>query len=103
MSVTKWKGLVYAMSAGLCASLASVFGKMAVNSTHIQGLMEYFPLVISPEVITNFLRLVSFALIFACNALMWNFFAKSLDCTNSIQAVVVNTATNFFVTVCTLQ
>jgi len=37
-------------------------------------------------------------MIFACNALMWNLFVKSMDCTTSVHAVVVNNAANFFLT-----
>uniref|UniRef100_A0A6B2LQP9 Uncharacterized protein n=1 Tax=Arcella intermedia TaxID=1963864 RepID=A0A6B2LQP9_9EUKA len=72
------------------ACLAGVFGKIAFSDylTH-HSLSQNSLLAI---------RLLSFILVFLCNALMMNFFAKSMNLTNSIHAVVVNSSTNFFLT-----
>ena len=49
--------------------------------------------------LTYVLRAISFGLIFLSNAFMWNFFVKSMNYASSIEAVVVNSTTNFFLSV----
>jgi hypothetical protein len=45
-------------------------------------------------------RIFCFGMVVACNSILWNFLAKSMDLSSSVDAVVINNAFNFFFTVC---
>lgn len=94
------------MIAGLSAALSSVFGKLAFDSSIIpiwlsklvpwmvDGLQEY-----QQESLVLALRGVCFLMIFLTNVIMINLFVKSMNLSTASEAVVVNTACNFFFTV----
>jgi drug/metabolite transporter (DMT)-like permease len=94
------KGFKYSSGAGFCASLASVFGKLAMNETFLHAWLHH-TLNLDGALLTavkTSLRLVFFVAIFLANAVMWNLFVKSMNYFGSVNAVVVNTACNFFFT-----
>ena len=94
------------MIAGLSASLSSVFGKLAMDA-HIMPLWlnTLAPWLQKSLAETQFeylvlaLRGVSFVMIFLSNVIMINLFVKSMNLGTTSEAVVVNTASNFFFTV----
>lgn len=45
-------------------------------------------------------RVFCVGMVVACNSILWNFLAKSMDLSSSVDAVVINNAFNFFFTVC---
>ncbi|KAL6061158.1 hypothetical protein QOT17_013075 [Balamuthia mandrillaris] len=117
-------GLLFAALAGSCAAMASVFGKLAMDSSIAQNtwlplagwslttlnttssfslddnailfsVLDHSISLLDGVVIT--LRLLCFGLFFLSNLLMWNMFVKSLNNTSSsLVPTVINTATNFF-------
>jgi hypothetical protein len=93
--------------AGLSAALSSVFGKLAFDGHIIPGwLQTLLPWVLSSlssthqEYLVLVLRGISFVMIFLTNVIMINLFVKSMNMSTTSEAVVVNTACNFFFTVC---
>lgn len=44
-------------------------------------------------------RIFCIGMVVACNSILWNFLAKSMDLSSSVDAVVINNAFNFFFTV----
>ncbi|XP_070574659.1 transmembrane protein 42-like [Ptychodera flava] len=99
-------GFSLAVSAGLCAAMASVCAKLAMASDAVAQLciaskLKYDILdIVIPdcESIALYLRFLCFAMIFLFNAMMWTLFVKSLrKCSSSLEATLINTATNFFV------
>ncbi|KAL6072609.1 hypothetical protein QOT17_005430 [Balamuthia mandrillaris] len=118
-------GLLFAALAGSCAAMASVFGKLAMDSSIAQttwrplagwsltnlntttssfslddNAILFSVLDHSISLLDGFviaLRLLCFGLFFLSNLLMWNMFVKSLNNTSSsLVPTVINTATNFF-------
>ncbi|CAG8463329.1 7200_t:CDS:2 [Ambispora leptoticha] len=97
---------------GSFAALASVFAKLFTD-TRTKFFAEY----LCGSTLKEFLilgctkdddseigiiypiRMLCFALIFLCNALMWTFFTKALNASSSsVQVTVVNSAMNFCMT-----
>jgi hypothetical protein len=83
-----------------------VFGKLAMDS-HI---MRLWVVTIAPwlqhtlptsqfDLLIFALRGVSFVMIFLTNIIMINLFVRSMNLSTTTEAVVVNTASNFFFTV----
>ncbi|XP_077982116.1 uncharacterized protein LOC144437132 [Glandiceps talaboti] len=98
-------GFSLALSAGLCAALASTCAKLAMASQAVAQLcqstkqnyntLEY--IIPNCEGIALYLRMTCFAMIFIFNAVMWTLFVKSLrKCSSSVEATIINTAANFF-------
>ncbi|CAH1155634.1 unnamed protein product [Phaedon cochleariae] len=72
----------YAIYSGVCASSASIFGK-------ISGL---------PIFEGNFtFRIPFFICMLVCNGGVWTFFVKALQLTNSLSATVISSATNYVI------
>ncbi|CAN8024991.1 unnamed protein product [Ixodes persulcatus] len=105
------KGMTFSLLSGLLAALASLCGKFSMTGGETAYLCEIslrafggfflihvFYLVLL-QVITG-IRVIFFALMIACNAVMWTIFTKALRlCTTTLEATVTNTASNFFFTV----
>jgi hypothetical protein len=114
-------GVWYSLGAGFCAAMASVFGKLAMNAEAAHILAAHY---LSEEIaekvkrtlpieyyrIQHFIncnciqigltvRVICFGCIFLSNAIMFNLFAKAMDLLGTVQALVINTATNFFTSV----
>eukprot|EP00123_Amoebidium_parasiticum_P003626 comp14918_c0_seq1/m.11476 comp14918_c0_seq1/g.11476 ORF comp14918_c0_seq1/g.11476 comp14918_c0_seq1/m.11476 type:complete len:151 (-) comp14918_c0_seq1:402-854(-) len=103
------EGLVLALSAGLCAALASVAGKMSFDDHYLHNMFSYvMGMMLEADVrddkqilhwVTRIGRVCSFGLMFGFNALMWTLFTKSLSkCSSTLEATVTNSAANFFFT-----
>jgi len=89
------------MTAGLFAALASVFGKLALDPSFLENWLS----LIFPNDPASYFSLVLYTFkifcmcgIVASNAVLWNFLAKSMDISTSVDAVVINNAFNFFFT-----
>eukprot|EP01102_Stenamoeba_stenopodia_P005944 TRINITY_DN16655_c0_g1_i1.p2 TRINITY_DN16655_c0_g1~~TRINITY_DN16655_c0_g1_i1.p2 ORF type:complete len:157 (-),score=38.76 TRINITY_DN16655_c0_g1_i1:50-520(-) len=104
-------GTGYAVLAGTNAALASVFGKLAFDSTLVRGVLHryvseqspveiyFFPhTTISLEILEYGLRALCFACLLISNAVMMNAFVKSMALTSSINATMINSSFNYFVT-----
>ncbi|XP_002739189.1 uncharacterized protein LOC100369684 [Saccoglossus kowalevskii] len=98
-------GFSLALSAGICAALASTCAKLAMHSGAVAELCyivkrkhDTLQLVIPDcDSIALSMRIISFCMVFIFNAVMWTLFVKSLrKCTSSLEATVINTASNFF-------
>ncbi|KAJ7322595.1 hypothetical protein JRQ81_018882 [Phrynocephalus forsythii] len=94
-------GLAYASGAGLLGALASCSAKMALGAGYLR---EGCVAVLSGEDtatdacawLSMVLRAACGALMLACNAIMWTFFAKALRySSSSAAATVTSTAANF--------
>ncbi|XP_017776694.1 PREDICTED: transmembrane protein 42 [Nicrophorus vespilloides] len=71
----------FAIVSGICASAASMFGKLS-------GLPTF------QDVIA--VRILFFSLMLACNAAVWTFYVKALQASNSsLSATVTSAATNY--------
>jgi len=97
--------IVYGIQAGIFASLASIFGKLALNESEIVStcIEASNYLTLNSEVLcyklSPLLRVISTVLIFTCNSLMWLFYTKSLSTSSTTAAAVaINTAANFLFT-----
>lgn len=103
-----YAGIAFAATAGLLAALASVAGKIATDSrvvptiaAHIEPLVALIstsPTIVGYSIVDvtqTAIRAISFALIFAFNAVMMNVFVKAMNFSSSVTAVVINTASNF--------
>ncbi|XP_021339923.1 transmembrane protein 42-like isoform X2 [Mizuhopecten yessoensis] len=92
------EGNLMALLAGTMAALGSVFAKLAFNGDIIlQGCEVVVDITVCGKVMW-YLQGLCFGLIFVSNALMWTCFTKSLQlCPSSLEATVINTATNFIV------
>jgi drug/metabolite transporter (DMT)-like permease len=101
-------GYGYSALAGICAALASVFGKLAFDSQVIlttissSSVDSFLSSSLSPngvtlEKLSYVLRALSFGLVIGTNALMMNFFVKSMSLTSSINATMINSSVNFFI------
>lgn len=89
-------GFLLAILAGIMAALGSVFAKLAFNDIILQHGCEVFVHVSLCGKLKLYMQIVCFGLIFVCNILMWTCFTKSLQlCSSSLEATVINTATNF--------
>uniref|UniRef100_A0A7S4IVB8 Uncharacterized protein n=1 Tax=Vannella robusta TaxID=1487602 RepID=A0A7S4IVB8_9EUKA len=65
---------------------------------------QYFPSLVQYHTEINAIaRIVSFLMIFVCNAMQINFSAKCLDQSSSVVAVVTITGLNFFFSVCAIR
>ncbi|XP_030045921.1 transmembrane protein 42 isoform X2 [Microcaecilia unicolor] len=93
-------GTAYSVLAGLLGALASCAAKLAVTADYLRevcrsAIGDWF----EADIYAWFhvlLRLGCGALVFACNAVMWTFFAKALRCSSSSAvATVTTTASNF--------
>lgn len=107
VSESTMKGMTFSLLSGLLAALASLCGKFSMAGGETAYLCEivsshwlskisshYF----CENVITG-IRVIFFALMIACNAVMWTIFTKALRlCTTTLEATVINTASNFFFT-----
>jgi len=91
-------GVTYAILAGASAASASVFGKLAMDSSVIHGFVQSIPNdnLFPIEQVEYVLRAICFAMIFAANAFMWNFFVKSMNLSSSLNATVINSSLNYF-------
>jgi len=91
-------GFVYAVLAGSTAAMASVFGKLAMDSSHLSGLVRIlFPSGESSDSIVRILQGCCIGMIILCNMGMWSLFVRALDrLPSSLIATAVNTAVNFF-------
>ena len=104
-------GVLLAVIAGLCASLASVFAKLAMASdsttTLCVQLTEYSRDILPPleenltstfldcDQVVLYMRIICFGMIFLCNALMWTIYVKALQkCSSTVEATLINTASN---------
>jgi len=99
-------GVYLSVVAGLSAALSSVFGKIAFDSSIIPHWLNLLaPWILNgstghhPEYLLFVLRGVCFVMIFLTNVIMINLFVKSMNLSTTSEAVVVNTACNFFFTV----
>jgi uncharacterized membrane protein len=80
----------YAVIAGACAAMSSVFGKMVVISELPSINNTYMNAII---------RLACFSMTFVMNTFMWAAFSRSLrSAQSSSHATVINSASNFCLT-----
>jgi drug/metabolite transporter (DMT)-like permease len=96
MSTKRSLGVWYSLGAGFCAAMASVFGKLAMNAEAAHILAAHYLSEEIAEKIGLTVRVICFGCIFLSNAIMFNLFAKAMDLLGTVQALVINTATNFF-------
>lgn len=94
------------MVAGFSASLSSIFGKLAFDSSIMPLWLDLvFPSLLSTlskdtyDYLLLGIRGFCFVMIFLTNVIMINLFVKSMNRSTTSEAVVVNTACNFFFTV----
>lgn len=99
-------GVYLSVVAGLSASLSSVFGKLATDSTIVplwlSALLPWLSESLSTasyDYLVLGIRGFCFVMIFLTNIIMINLFVKSMNRSTTSEAVVVNTACNFFFTV----
>lgn len=99
-------GVGLSVVAGFSAALSSVFGKLAFDSSILPRWLEtLLPWLVTSlqeehqEYLLLALRGVCFVMIFLTNVIMINLFVKSMNLSTASEAVVVNTACNFFFTV----
>lgn len=99
-------GVYLSVIAGLSASLSSVFGKLATDSSIVplwlSKLLPWLHEAISQpsyDYTVLGIRGICFVMIFLTNIIMINLFVKSMNRSTTSEAVVVNTACNFFFTV----
>jgi drug/metabolite transporter (DMT)-like permease len=92
-------GFAFAVLAGATAAMASVFGKLSMDASHITA----FVLSVDPEqnenamLVVRALQAACFGMIILCNIGMWSLFVRALDrLPSSLVATAVNTAVNFF-------
>ncbi|GAA5816247.1 hypothetical protein MFLAVUS_009773 [Mucor flavus] len=88
----------FAIISGFFAALSSVFAKLFSDErtelfhTYVLGQLNLVPEKTS-LIVT---RSICFALIFACNSIMWTTFTKALNAApSSVQVSIVNGAVNF--------
>jgi hypothetical protein len=101
------KGIQNACSAGVCASLSSVLGKLALTSEPDKNPLyqlvpitsQYLPF--SDERIFVALRILPMILNLVLTVFMMGFFAQSLQHMSTLSATVINVSTNFIFTVST--
>ncbi|XP_033754097.1 transmembrane protein 42-like isoform X2 [Pecten maximus] len=92
------QGFLLALLAGTMAALGSVFAKLAFNGDIISNGCNSMMDTTLCSKLKWYLQGLCFGMIFVSNALMWTCFTKSLQlCTSSLEATVINTATNFVV------
>ena len=103
-------GTGYAILAGTSAALASVFGKLAFDSNIVRGVLRDYvsssshselfssSTSVSSETLEYGLRALCFAFLLLSNAIMMNAFVKSMAKTSSINATMINSSFNYFVT-----
>lgn len=94
--------LTYGVQAGVFACLASLFGKLALNDKDIMNICmrigdKYDMDLVAPcSQLAPWIRAACFGMIFLSNSLMWLFFTKTLNVSNTTaEAVAVNSAANF--------
>lgn len=104
-SVSSSSGVRLSVVAGVSAALSSVFGKLAFDSHIIPSWLQILaPWILSAlgesryEYLLLGLRGICFVMIFLTNVIMINLFVKSMNMSTTSEAVVVNTACNFFFT-----
>ncbi|RXG68365.1 hypothetical protein Avbf_03931 [Armadillidium vulgare] len=103
------KGQAYAVTSGLIAAVASLCGKYAVARNEAKDLCEitlrFWELYSKENQVfcDQYLLLWRggfFVLMFLFNCVMWTTFTKALRFTStSLEATIINTASNFFFTV----
>lgn len=100
------KGFKYSVSSGCLAATASLLGKLAMSSGQllemIDSVASRFAIAINSTAIHDYMPLFQialFILMILTNGLMWTTFTKALAASRTtIEATVVNTASNFVVT-----
>lgn len=101
------KGMTFSLLSGLLAALASLCGKFSMAADETAYLCEVVSSNWLSEISSHYfcenlitvIRVVFFGLMIACNAVMWTIFTKALRlCTTTLEAMVTNTASNFFFT-----
>ncbi|KAG8572677.1 hypothetical protein GDO81_012126 [Engystomops pustulosus] len=93
-----WPGWGCSAVAGLLGALSASFAKLALGADYVRNLCEAAVMERADacEWVHLLLRLGCAALVFACNAAMWTFFAKALRySSSSAAATVTTTASNF--------
>ncbi|ESN99695.1 hypothetical protein HELRODRAFT_185801 [Helobdella robusta] len=115
MSATSSTGFHWSVMAGVFAACASISAKFAMSTFIHDVCFEFMSSSVtdvSPEHSTpsklNYehicyypsmlFRVSCFAFVFICNGLMWTFFTKSLQLTNSLTATIINSSVNLFLT-----
>lgn len=94
-------GFAFAVFAGATAAMASVFGKLAMDASHITSFVLSSSIVTVSDsqqiIVVRALQGLSIAGIVLCNMGMWSLFVRALDrLPSSLIATAVNTAVNFF-------
>lgn len=96
VSLQRCHGLSLAVTAGSMAASGSVCAKLAMSADVIHAKCQNLIVSSLCDQTTLYIRVLFFAMIFVCNAVMWTLFTKSLQfCTSSVEATVTNTASNF--------
>ncbi|CAG2101947.1 unnamed protein product [Medioppia subpectinata] len=107
------RGLYLSVTSGALAATASVFGKLAMSPSICCHLFNAWYQLIGvfndgnnwchssdTSLMLRSFQAVMFVAMIITNLLMWTQFTKALkEYTNSLHVIVVNTSTNFFLTV----
>ena len=86
----RWLGRGYAVGAGAFGSLGAVFGKLTFEETGVLSEVAGG----GGAQLEWLLRVVSFAMVFVPNAGMWACFVRALSSLPSVEAALINTASN---------
>ncbi|CAM1310169.1 Uncharacterised protein g5369 [Pycnogonum litorale] len=103
------KGLVYSLSSGVLAAIASACGKFSFSNDEAYWLCSRILDFHSPDSVASarsfcssislYVRFAFFVAMIGANTVMWTLFVKALNFSaTSVEATVTNTAANFFCT-----
>ncbi|KAI8371027.1 hypothetical protein BD560DRAFT_489554 [Blakeslea trispora] len=89
----------FAIISGFFAALSSVFAKLFSDERTATFYFDMMPIpcqIVPEKTALVMIRGLCFALIFACNSIMWTMFTKALNSSpSSVQVSIVNGAVNF--------
>eukprot|EP01116_Phalansterium_solitarium_P007260 TRINITY_DN19844_c0_g1_i1.p1 TRINITY_DN19844_c0_g1~~TRINITY_DN19844_c0_g1_i1.p1 ORF type:complete len:165 (-),score=12.48 TRINITY_DN19844_c0_g1_i1:44-538(-) len=91
-------GATLSILAGLSAASASVLLKLAFDSDAVPRIFSSLPPQFQLGYFELSSRVVFFILGLLANALMMNFFAKSMNLSTTLSATVINSSVNYFCT-----
>lgn len=94
------KGLYYSVVSGCLASIAAVFGKLAVSNDELDTMLSLVTHRINNfGVVFYVIKVIMIIIMVLVNMVMWTTFTKALNhCKTTIEATVLNTASNFLLT-----
>jgi len=94
------EGVFFAVLAGVCASLASVFGKLSFDSTIVLNTIHSVSVYFygNDEILERMVLIIQgicFSFMLLVNLVMMNSFAKSMNKTSSLYATVISNSINY--------